>query len=159
VYEASAVSVLECNGCDYGPEKLIDNDPQTFYASKQNGCTKNLVECTLWVQLDLRDIVTVRTINVFNRQDGSGERTSQLRAMVGIYKVDNKASGFEQKKQLNNMNYCDQWPHTGKNGELIDLNCLKPVEGSVVVIQVQDQNVKTINMAEVKIYGTGKPND
>ena len=89
--------------------------------------------------------------------DCCGERTSSLKVRVGLVKIDNQASSIEQSIQLSNTPECGNWPQKGNTGEPIEIICHTPQQGSVVIIQISNPNpqVNYMNIAEIKIYGTG----
>ena len=134
---------------------MVDNNLDTWYNS-DHSCRLN--NCVLWVQLDMRDVKIVRKVNIFSRNSGT-YTLSNMKAMVGRFKIDNKKSQRDQEFQLSNVPVCGKWPGKSKIGELVQIVCSTPLTGSVVIIQTLDVVDSQMNIAEVKIYGKGKINN
>ena len=111
----------------------------------------------LWVQLDMRDVKIVRKVNIFSRNSGT-YKLSNMKVMVGRFKIDNKQSQKDQVTQLSNIPVCGKWPGKAKIGELVEIICASLLAGSVVIIQKGDVGFSQMNIGEVKIYGKGKIN-
>ena len=159
VVEATAVSTLDEA---HSPEKLIDNNLDSYFHSKPVDCPtgQSLVQssCALWVQLQLRERVIVRKVNVFNRRDCCGERTYNMQVKVGLFKIDKSIYPSQEQMQLSNFAVCGNWHAQGINAEQMEIICVPPQEGFVIVLEIlhgSGEKQVAMNIAEVKIYGKG----
>ena len=130
---------------------MIDNNANTFYASQDPTVSQTL----LWVQLELSHMAAVDNVQIINRKDGFGNRTSNVKIMVGTLKIDNKSTTKDQKHQLENMSVCGIWPGKGRDGQVIEIHCHTRHKGTIVTVQVLDPRSTHMNIAEIMVYGQG----
>ena len=150
ITKATAVSKLSCPTCEYGPEKLIDGNDDTFYLSDDPIWVQDPPK-PLWVQLEVQSALVDR-IEIKNRKDGLGDRTSQVEVRVGNSKLHPMDLISVQNELLQKNHICGEWPQTGQDGELIIISCGTQLQGSLITVVIKDPRVKQINMAEIRIF-------
>ena len=125
----------------HGAENLIDENASTFYASSDYP-PKNA-----WVQFELATVATVRNIKITNRMDCCGHRLYKMEVKVGDAKV---TVGNIPILSWNPI--CGNYTGPGKDGEIVTIQCSKPLKGRYVSIIALASVPQKINMAEVEIF-------
>ena len=133
----------------FPPSNLIDGNPNTFYASSGTTTVQP------WVQLELQPESVVYGVKITNRVNCCGERLSDVEVRVGDEKVT-----VQSQQGLSSNKLCGTFDGPGTNGEVVRIECSKPIPGMYITIQIKDRSVKQINIAEVEAFGTnaGKKN-
>ena len=127
------------------PERLIDHNANTFYASKPGRTLQP------WVQLELKHESVVNLVEIINRVSCCGNTMSDVEVRVG-----NDAVTKENPQGLSANKVCGEFAGPGKDGQVIRIECTKPITGKYVTIQIKDKSVKQMNIADVDVIGTFK---
>ena len=126
----------------YGPENAVDNDTDTFFASSDNATIN------AWIQLELKNAGSVRSVQITNREDCCGQRLKNMEVRFG-----NTSVMKTEQVPISSNTVCGSFGGPGSDGELIVIDCNQTVEGKYVTIQTLDDTVTQINIAEVQVIG------
>ena len=153
VTEVTAASCWDDNcGIDrlYSPFLMLDGKPNTFYASKQLSSRQG----PLWIQLELHNLEIVSEVRITNRnEDCCADSLSQVEFRVAMDKITDSDSNQEQIAKLKKGNLCRKLHGKIDKGITYVALCNQPFPGRYVTIEIQDQSVYVINIAEVEVYG------
>ena len=119
----------------------MDGNPSTFYHSND---PTNLA----WVQIELHNEVLVEHVQITNRINCCWKRFSNVEIRVGNEKTNNSADRI-----LINQ-FCNIYDGHGTAKNLvIGIDCVKAVSGRYITIQILDDSVNVMNLAEVDVFG------
>ena len=105
-------------------------------------------EANPWLQVKLKKHSEVHQVIIYNRRT-HGERMKNVQVMVGFTK-------FHQGINIDDLNpdeICARYVGPGGDGELIMLNCTKPMKGDYVSIQLMQKTPTYLNFNEIIIFG------
>ena len=130
---------------DYPVKNVIDNDPSTYYHSSD-------LKKYSWIQIELENESLVRLVQITNRLDCCWERLSNVEVRVGQAKV----TEIDTHKLRKNR-FCKRYYGKGTVDEIVvTLNCIRPISGRYVTIQILDRSINEINIADIQIFGKPK---
>ena len=119
----------------------MDGDPSTFYHSID---PTNLA----WVQIELQNEVLVQHVQITNRINCCWKRFSNVEIRVG-----NENADGSRNRILANQ-FCNIYEEHGTAQKLvIGIDCVKAVSGRYITIQILDDSVNVLNLAEVDVFG------
>ena len=153
---ARAVNVHRCIGCkEFGPQNLIDSNEDTIYRSNNLQTSRRPEDRRreLWIQLEL-GLVSVDRVDIKNRKDCCGDRTSAVEVSVGWAPIHETDTPEFQTNNIDRGVLCGHFPGKGTNGELMVIPCEFGIPGSMVNVVIKDPNVHEMNIAEIYVYGT-----
>ena len=142
IKNATASTVGDSND----PNNMIDSDPNTFHSSQYKKDSPNLG----WVQLELTTIQNITKIYITTRKDRFKFKNVTVRA--GNQKIFANDSRAQQKSDILKNKLCNTFHGPVKNGEIMKIYCKTPISGTVVTIQILDNDVGYIDIAEVEVY-------
>ena len=121
---------------------LIDKNTNTFYSSS------TLPAKNEWVQMGLAKSGTIFWIKIENRKDCCGERLSNIEARVGEIETT-----MENPSNILRNELCGTYVGPGKDGEIVYIQCTRPLKGKYVTLRRRDDKEQIINIAEVAVFG------
>ena len=121
---------------------MIDKTPFTLYHS---GDRKRYS----WVQLEIDNEAELYTIQITNRLDCCWGRLSNVEVRAGNDKV---TGGFTDIIRSNQ--YCQRYAKRATaKAIVVNINCIRPISGRYVTIQIIDGSVEFMNIADVDVIG------
>jgi hypothetical protein len=125
----------------------MDKTTDTFYSSSDHP-TKNE-----WVQMVLAKSGTIFWIQIKNRKDCCGDRLNNIEARVGEIETTVENSSIILRNEL-----CGTYPGPGKDGEIVYIQCSRPLTGRYGTLRTRDDKEQIINIAEVAVFGKNLSN-
>ena len=119
---------------------MADGKPSTFYATPDTNIEHP------WVQLELIDIESIEGILITNRR-----RLARVEIRVG----DNEVTKQNGRTQIQKNDLCGEYQGPAEHDEVVNIRCSAPLTGRYLTIQVTDNDIRQMNIAEVKIYTKG----
>ena len=131
---------------DHPLGNLLDNDPFSFYHSSDNTDKRKYP----WVQIELQTEAYLYHVQITNRLDKCcWKRLSNIEVRSGNYKVP---GGYGEKIRKNQN--CGWYRNTATADKIVvTIDCQEPVFGRYVTIQILDESVDILNIADVDIIG------
>ena len=130
-------------------ELAHDNDPGSFFATKENGNYP-------WVIIELLKKSKVDRIMIINRGwcDAPENCNARLRSLE--IRVGSNPNVKVNKDGYITQNYfCQSYFGPAGAGEEIRITCKSPIIGNYVTLQLHSRDT-VLNFAEVEVYGQGK---
>ena len=119
----------------------MDGNPSTFYHSVD---PTNLA----WVQIELQNEVLVQHVQITIRINCCWKRFSNVEIRVG-----NENANNSRDRILVNQ-FCNIYEgHGTAKKVVIGIDCIKAVSGRYITIQILDDSVNVMNLAEVEVFG------
>ena len=149
--EVRAVSTLISPPHSFDPQRLVDSNEDTFYASDHTNIDNSK---SLWIQLDV-GLASVDRVQIKNRKDCCGYRTSNVEVRVGFAKLHESDTGLVQNTTIPINRVCGTFAPEAADGQLITISCTDAGEpGSFVTVIVRGSSDGVMNMAEIYVWGT-----
>ena len=151
-----AVSTFFSPTHDFDPRNLVDDDEDTFFASEDVDTSPK--DKALWIQIDV-GLASVDRVQIKNRKDCCGLRTSNVELRVGFAALHESDTGLVQNETIPVNRLCGTFPSVATDGQLITIDCGMQSEdagvpGSLVTLIVRDPSHGIINIAEIYVWGT-----
>ena len=121
---------------------MTDNDPVTYYHSLEG-------KRYPWVQIELQNEAILYRVQITNRLDCCWDRLSNVEVRAGNEKI---SGGFTDI--IRNNQYCQRYAERATNKAIVvTINCIRPIPGRYVTIQILDGSVEFMNIADVDVIG------
>ena len=98
--------------------------------------------------MELTKAGTIFWIKIINRKDCCGKRLSNIEARVGKNKIT-----AETSENILNNKLCGTYFGPARDGEVVYIQCSRPIKGQYVTLQKLRGKDKIINIAEVVVVG------